>query len=304
MIRFLAVCAALALCGSNVVSAQTSTPAPASVIEDAFRPGVMVQDTNGDTIADAICGHILVPAPSSVAENTAAANLAARLGYETIALTLPVVVSTPTPAGKFCATPTTDLWIGREALPAAPGSAIAPLLAELQLGEGGVYAVPDGLLVEGEDPVGLLAAAAAYSARAPFQWSVSGEPLQAIAHAINARLAEQKIAASVELVGLTYQSSQPGIHRAILQVSGSATAAAIRAALVPAEGESPLHGIIARELQLRLPNASPLTISIAAALGRGCRRVPTFFNASGEEPVPGGKPSSLNDASPEGNYRE
>jgi hypothetical protein len=269
VIRLLAVCAALALCCSNTAIAQTNTPLPGSALEDVFRMGVLLQDTNGDKIPDAICGHIIVPAQSTVAQNTSAANLAARLGYETSALTLPVVVSasTPpaTPPAKFCATPTTDIWVGREALPSATLSAIAPILTELQIGEGGVFAVPGGLLVEGGDPVGLITAAAAYSAHAPFQWSVSGEPLQAIAHAVNARLADQKVSATVELVGLTYQSSQPGIHRAILQVSGTATAAAIRAALVPAEGESPLHAIGARELQLRFAHAGPLTISIAAA---------------------------------------
>ncbi len=266
MIRLLAVCAALALCCSYTGIAQTSTPpaTPSSTLEDVFRLGVLVQDTNSDKIADAICGHVIVPAQSSVAENTSAANLAARLGYETSALTLPVVVSTATPPGKFCATPTTDIWVGREALPAATLSDIAPLLTELQIGEGGVFSVPGGLLVEGGDPVGLITAAAAYSARAPFQWSVSGEHLQAIAHAVNTRLVDQKVSATVELIGLTYQSSQPGIHRAILQVNGTATAAAIRAALVPVEGDSPLHGIAARELQLRFANAGPLTISIAA----------------------------------------
>src|ERR1700687_5918372 len=61
-------------------------------IENIFQMGLMVQDTNGDQIADAICGHIIVPKSPSAAENTAAANLAARMGYETSALTLPIVV--------------------------------------------------------------------------------------------------------------------------------------------------------------------------------------------------------------------
>jgi hypothetical protein len=108
----------------------------------------------------------------------------------------------------------------------------------------------------------LIAAANAYSAHAPFEWSVNGERLQAIARVVNARLKAEKIDATVELSALTYQSSLPGIHRAVLQVTGAATPAAIRAALAPTEGESPLHGILAREIQLRFASAGPLTITI------------------------------------------
>jgi hypothetical protein len=255
------------------MSNQSATPG--SSLEDAFRIGVIVQDTNGDKIADAICGHVIVPKAPGAAENTAAANFAARLGYETSALTLPVVVTTATPPGKSCPATVTDIWVGREALPAAKISGVEPLLTELQIGEGGVFDVPGGLLVAGNDSEGLIAAGAAYSAHAPFQWSVSGERLQAIAHAVNARLSEQKVPATVELVGVTYQTGQQGIHRAILQVSGTATVAAIRAALVPAEGESPLHVISARELQLRFDNAGPLTIAVAMS-----RNMPTMASAA------------------------
>ena len=265
MIRSIAVCAvSLFVALSSLAQTATPPPTPATSIEDIFRIGVMVQDTNGDKIADALCGHVIVPKSPGVAENTSAANLAARLGYETSALTLPVVVSAPEPSGKFCAAAITDIFVGRESLATASIPSVDTLLGELQIGEGGVFAMPGGLLVAGADPSGLITAADAYSAHAPFQWSVSGERLQAIARIINARLQEQKVSATVALVGLTYQSAQPGIHRAVLQVSGSATAAAIRAALVPPEGESPLRAIAAREVQLRFAAAPPFTIGVAA----------------------------------------
>ncbi len=102
MNRFRAIYAVFLLGSLSSVIAQTnSQPAtPGSSLEDVFRMGVIVQDTNGDKIADAICGHVIVPKAPGVAENTSAANLAARLGYETSALTLPVVVSAATPAGQ------------------------------------------------------------------------------------------------------------------------------------------------------------------------------------------------------------
>jgi hypothetical protein len=263
MIRFRAVCA-VSLFALSAAAQTAPAPPPGTLLEDPFRLGAILVDTNGDKLADALCGHILVPKSPSVADNTSAANLAARLGFETSALTLPIVVSAPTPSGKFCPAGTPDLFVGRESLPAA-APAVDPLLAELQIGEGGVFAVPGGILIAAPDASGLIAAADFYSAHAPFQASVTGERLQAIARTVNARLTAQKVDASVTLVALTYTSAQPGLHRAVLLVAGSATPAAIRAALVPAEGETPLRGIAARELQLRFASAAPLTLVIAGA---------------------------------------
>jgi hypothetical protein len=50
---------------------------PETSIEDIFQMGLMAQDINGDEIADAICGNVIVRKSPSVAENTAAANFAA-----------------------------------------------------------------------------------------------------------------------------------------------------------------------------------------------------------------------------------
>src|SRR5579862_7000464 len=52
----------------------------------------VVEDTNGDGVADAVVGKILVSDEPTAAENAAAANLAARIGYETTGVTLPIVV--------------------------------------------------------------------------------------------------------------------------------------------------------------------------------------------------------------------
>jgi hypothetical protein len=79
------------LSGTIVLYGQQAKPETS--IENIFQMGLMAQDTNGDQIADAICGHVIVPKSPSAAENTAAANFAARLGYETSALTLPIVVA-------------------------------------------------------------------------------------------------------------------------------------------------------------------------------------------------------------------
>src|SRR6202043_3893605 len=61
-------------------------------LTDAFETGWMLADTNGDGIADLIAGKIVVPDRPSAIENTAAADLAARLAFGSTGLTLPLVV--------------------------------------------------------------------------------------------------------------------------------------------------------------------------------------------------------------------
>ena len=55
-------------------------------------PRSLARDSNGDGLADAVAARVIVPAAAAVADIEAATNLAARLGYETTALTLPLVV--------------------------------------------------------------------------------------------------------------------------------------------------------------------------------------------------------------------
>ena len=51
-----------------------------------------VRDTNGDGLADSVAARVIVPADPAVEDVQAAANIAGRLGFETTALTLPIVM--------------------------------------------------------------------------------------------------------------------------------------------------------------------------------------------------------------------
>src|SRR6185295_9505286 len=55
-------------------------------------PQSLTRDTNGDALADSVAARVIVPAAPALADVEAATNLAARLGYETTALTLPLVL--------------------------------------------------------------------------------------------------------------------------------------------------------------------------------------------------------------------
>ena len=56
-------------------------------------PHAAVRDTNGDGLNDAVAARVIVPDTPTADDVEAAANIAARLGYETTALTLPLVAA-------------------------------------------------------------------------------------------------------------------------------------------------------------------------------------------------------------------
>src|SRR6267378_3110055 len=64
--------------------------APASLSE-LFKPGVMFQDRNGDGAIDFVDARFVLPEQPSAGELAAASDIAARLGYETSAMNLPIV---------------------------------------------------------------------------------------------------------------------------------------------------------------------------------------------------------------------
>src|SRR5438309_11875839 len=85
---------------------------PADRDADAFATGWMLADTNGDGIADFIDGKVVAPAQPTAAENAAAADFAARLGFGATGLTPPLVV---TAANDRSGGP--RIWVGKNALP-------------------------------------------------------------------------------------------------------------------------------------------------------------------------------------------
>ncbi len=185
-------------------------------IADPFAAGWMLVDTNGDGVVDFIAGKIVVPAIPSEAENAAAANLAARLGYATTGLTPPVVISA---ADDRADGP--RIWVGRNAVPAPQAAGLEKPAAQLDAEEGGVFVVGSDLAIVGRDDAGLLAAADAFSARAPYLWKVPGEKLPAIGETVG----------RATLTGITYSKGKAGIRRAFLAAEGDVTKAALDEAL-------------------------------------------------------------------------
>jgi len=141
--------------------------------------GGATRDTNGDGIADTIAARIIVPAAATTEDAQAAVNIAARLGYETMAMTLPIVFTDADV--KNAAGIVLPILIGRE-------NTFVKKLAErgtidlkpLAAGQGLVAVVrsplggSDGVVVVGGDDAGTLNAATELAARLPRLWSMAG----------------------------------------------------------------------------------------------------------------------------------
>ncbi|HVH56261.1 MAG TPA: M14 family zinc carboxypeptidase [Vicinamibacterales bacterium] len=171
---------ALLLLGAGARWPQAAAPAPADT------PGLatvldlstgLIRDTNGDGIADAVAARIIVPASPTVEDSQAATNIAARLGFETSAFTLPLVLrdNAAIPAN------TVPILVGRKnALLQKLAQSGAVDLKPLEPGQGLLAAVPSPsgtgvtIVIAGGDDEGTLAAANELASRLPRLWNMSG----------------------------------------------------------------------------------------------------------------------------------
>ncbi len=138
-----------------------------------------VRDTNGDELPDAVAARIVVPDQPTEEDVLVAANLAGRLGFETVALTLPLVVRAgAVGSGDRIAVP---LFVGRTN-PHITALVTAGVIAldGLEEGQGLVALVPSpwgaghAVAIAGGDDEGTLAAGNALAAYAPRLWGSSG----------------------------------------------------------------------------------------------------------------------------------
>ncbi len=205
----------LTIAASTFAFQQVPAP-PGSHLSDPFALGWMLLDTNADGIADAIEGKVVVPAHPSAAENAAAADIAARLGSGSTGLTLPLVVTNNAGTGP-------RVWVGKAALPPALSAEAAGWIAKLQKEEGGVFAMGTGLALLAADDEGLLAAAEAYAARAPYQWKVPGD----------------KLAQLGDIAGVTYARGKAGVNRAFPRTGDPVSCSPPAAPPAPAPAAAP-----------------------------------------------------------------
>jgi len=204
-------------------------------LRDPFRTGWMLEDRSGDGVIDALNVRIVVPDDATHSESVAAANLAARLGYETSATALGLIA----PEGTLGAVSTPVILIGdRVGLLATAGVDLDDLRIQMAPGEGIIVHLPisgtlpmGGMALIGYDATGLLEVAAWAAGRLPEIWTLDGDDWSEVAEAVAAfvqapadgSLAEDQIT----LDRIVVDAGRPGVARARVTVpAGSEEAAA------------------------------------------------------------------------------
>ncbi len=158
-----------------------------SGLEAVFSPGLILQDRNGDGVIDFIDAAIVVGESPTVGDIAAAADVAARLGYETMAMDIPLG-STEESSGPA-------ILVGSAALARAGVAAADVGLAGLESGEGIItLAAANGrewLVIAGADEAGTRAAAEAFAGRLPHLWEPKGTTLEDVVGEVREFLTEQ-----------------------------------------------------------------------------------------------------------------
>ena len=216
-------------------------------LHDLFAPGYILQDRNHDDVVDFVNARIVLPARASEADLAAAANIAARLGYETSAANLDLTASD---TAHVTAYDEPVIVIGRDnALVRNGGLAIALATQGLAPGQGVVAIVPPSnlfrqgaVLIAGNDGSGLLAAAGYIDGRFPNVWDTRGETYATVAEKLEAFLTAHDAAPTAVLVNrIVVDAGRPGVVRADVSVGVGDEAAVAVAASALARADSTLR---------------------------------------------------------------
>ena len=191
-----------------------------------YELGGAVADENGDGVADRLRARLVLADAPSAGEVAAAAEIAARLGLETMALDLPLPDAAPL-----------AITVGDEALRGAGVSGIA----ELAPGRGAVELHSVGgttvVGVRGGSPAGLSAAARWLASRAPRVFLTGGETLSEVEAAVLEATGEA--ATGVRTVRVEMEADAFALALAEVRVAaGDAGAAAGIASAVEAAGDN------------------------------------------------------------------
>jgi Zinc carboxypeptidase/S-layer like family, C-terminal region len=212
-------------------------PEGAPTLTSLFGTGGIVTDTNGDGIPDAVGARIVVPVSPTLREIQAATNVAARLGFETSALTLPIVIRE---------SEVRDDDRSRILILIGGGNGLVSRLADrgaidlksLKEGQGLVAAVPAtagsnaAVVLAGPDDRGTLAAANEFASRLPRLWNMTGITLAGIENAITQYLKNEGIdAGPAALTSLVVDAERRGLAAVTVKLATPAgqTARAARA---------------------------------------------------------------------------
>lgn len=281
----------LLVVGFERPSSQTTASAT-SGLTGIFAAGGALQDTNGDRAVDFVAAQIVVAPDAPAADVAAAANIAARFGFETMAMDLPVAAR----AGEAAPAGTRLVVLVGSGNPAVTRLAQAGAvdLAALKPGQGVVAYIgaadsgvgADALVVAGADEAGTIAGSEALAARAPYLWALGGPTFKELEDDLQAFLAQSDAAPDSVLV--TSATVERNRHEWLSVTVRAAFSTAARAAVARTalQGLAAAH-VAGREGQaLSYPGVGTVDVRLAAPGIAGSRVRVIRVGAGVETPLP------------------
>lgn len=275
-------------------------------LEAIYKTGAFLQDRNGDDVVDFVAASVVLGDAPSLDEIAAASDVAARFGFETMAMDLPVRrQAADGPIVAIGAGGLQRAGVQLAALGAGPLAAGQGLVAMTTAGGRRVVAVTGG------DAAGLRAAAATFAGRLPYVWIAKGATLEKVADEVREALRKEGVTpSSVALVAVRVDAGRDELERVIVaaELASSAEVARARAALArirstppakpaprladPPTG-SPGAADKPPEFPLSYPGARAVEVRLASGVAAPVSVVvPRATEASAPENPPGRRPGS------------
>ena len=207
-------------------------------LPELFTKGVYLQDRNDDGVLDFVNARIVVPEAATPEDIAAAANIAARLGFESSAITpglgvLDTEISPGPDTPPLILVGHSNRWVRRlqeeqklDLKPLEPGQGLVAIV-------GSAFGGAAALVVAGADSAGTLAAANGASARLPYLWQLRHDSVQSVQRDVRSLLSEHGIRVSHSYSPLAvYEGGKEQITNLVVVVELASGADAESAAAV------------------------------------------------------------------------
>ncbi len=241
-------------------------------LDSIFTTGPVFQDRNGDDVVDYVQATIILGDSPSTSDVAAAADIAARLGFETMAMDLPMSTDLNTEG--------LGILVGSAAVQRAGLDPSAAGMEGLEAGEGVVRFVSSGekdwVVVAGADDSGTRSAAMALAGKLPHIGAPKGKKLEDVTKELETFLSDQGVETEeIHVESVHVKSGEDAFERLVVVVELETAAAqrtarralrtaARRAGSGESEDEPPLsyEGAKVLRVVLSAPGASPTGVNV------------------------------------------
>ncbi|MFC1554825.1 M14 family metallopeptidase [candidate division KSB1 bacterium] len=186
-----------------------------------FNKGYILQDRNNDDVIDFLDLRIVLPAEPVESDVVSAANIAARLGYETTGLNFDFVAYDP----DFTVSASNPvILIGKNnRLLEKTGedvisNSLRPGQGELIFLKEGNFFKKGGLIVRGYDDTGLMGVSDYFAGRYPSIWDLKGKNYSNIRDQFEKFLEQREITGGITLVSLVVDKNYPGVQKLSISI--------------------------------------------------------------------------------------